>query len=78
MIIVYRKDTKEIERVEHNVMIPTLPANATFEQQKAYYKKEGLDFIVIPQEMGYYIFDYSLRFDEEDNFIGLQPKTQQE
>lgn len=78
MVIIFKRDTKETERVEHNVMAPTIPANMTFEEQKAHYRKEGLDFIVIPQEMGHYIFDYDLRFDEEDNFIGLQPKTQKE
>ena len=73
MIIVYDKTTKAIHHTEDNAMNPALPAG-TFEEKKAILALTNLDFISIPYEMGGYIWDYDLRFDENGFFRGLQPK----
>lgn len=75
MIIYYKLDTKEIQRTEDNTVAPILPINKTFDEKVAFYKEQGLGFISIPQELGAYIFNYELKFDENNNFIGLQPKS---
>lgn len=79
MVIFYSVDgntKREIVRAEHNVMDPTIPANMTFDEKKKYYREEKkLEFISIPQEMGGYIFNFDACVDLNNNFVGLQPKT---
>lgn len=81
MVIFYNSNGKrkrEIVRVEHNVMTPTIPGNMSFEEKKRYYKdEEKLEFVAIPQEMGGYIFNFEVCVDSNNNFIGLQPKSLQ-
>ena len=74
MIIYYNLETKEIDRTEENTLTPILPFNNTFDEKVAFYKEQGLGFIAIPQELGSYIWNYDLKFDD-GNFIGLQPKS---
>ena len=74
MVIFYDKTTKKIKRTEDNTQVPILPFNATFEEQKEYYRSQNEDFIGLPIEMGAYIYDYKLGFDTNDNFTGLQAK----
>lgn len=74
MVIFYNSNTKEMIRTEDNTMIPSLPANKTFDEKKVYYEEQGENFISIPYEMGVYIFNFKLNFDTNGNFIGLQPK----
>lgn len=74
MVIVYKLDTKEIVSFESNTMVPMLPFNMKIDEQKAYYNNLNQDFICIPYEMGSYIFAFTLGFDINNNFIGLQPK----
>lgn len=74
MVIIYDLDTKEIKRTEDNTMAPVLPTNSTYDEKKEYYKKKNQNFISLPYEMGIYIFNFKLCFDENNNFIGLQPK----
>ena len=74
MIIFYKETTKEITRTEDNTLIPLLPANSTFEEQKQYYASVGENFIALPYEMGFYVFSFKLSFDVNGNFTGLQPK----
>ena len=75
MIIFYDLETKEITRTEENTMEPVLPFNMTYDEKKNFYKDNNEGFISIPQELGIYIFDYDLQFDEKENFIGLKPKA---
>ena len=75
MVIYYNLETKEIDRTEENAINPVLPFNKTFDEKVAFYKEEGLGFIAIPQELGSYIWNYDLKFDSNNNFIGLQPKS---
>jgi hypothetical protein len=75
MVIYYRLDDKTIDRTEDNTMTPILPFNKTFDEKVAFYKEQGLGFIAIPQELGGYIWNYNLQFDDQGNFIGLQPKS---
>lgn len=74
MVIYYDIKTKEIKRTEENTMTPELPFNKTLEEKREYYKKEGLEFVCLPYELGHYIFDYNLNFDQDGRFVGLQPK----
>lgn len=74
MVIIYKQDTKDIVSFESNVMVPQLPFNIPLEEKKAHYNSLGQGFISIPYEMGSYIFFFKLGFDENNNFIGLQPK----
>lgn len=74
MIIYYDVDTKTIVRTEDNTMVPLMPFNSTFEQQKAYYYGLGQDFVSLPYEMGAYIYNFDLNFNIDGFFIGLQPK----
>ena len=74
MVIFYNLATKEILRTEDNTIIPLMPFNSTFEEQKEYYKSQNESFISLPLEMGAYIFMFKLGFDTNGNFIGLQPK----
>lgn len=74
MIIIYNLETKEIDRTEDNTMVPVLPFNQTFDEKVVFYKEQGLGFIAIPQELGKYIWGYTLNFDAEGNFVGLSPK----
>lgn len=73
MVIVYYQDTKEIHHTEDNTMYPALP-QGTYEEKKRILGEQGLDFISLPYEMGVYIYHFNLCFDEQGNFIGLQPK----
>lgn len=74
MVVYYNLGTKQIKRTEDNTMIPILPSNMSLEQQKEYYQSINEDFICLPYELGANIFSLKLCFDENDNFIGLQPK----
>lgn len=74
MVIYYNLETKEIERTEENTLTPILPANKTFDEKKEFYKKQNIGFIVIPQELGSYIYNYDLCFNEYGDFIGLEIK----
>jgi len=74
MVIFYDKTTKDILRAEDNTMTPIMPFNATFEEQKEYYRSQNEDFISLPYEMGVYIYMFKLILDTNDKFIGLQPK----
>jgi hypothetical protein len=73
MVIIYNINTKEINRTEDNTMIPALP-NGTLEEKKEVFKREGLDFVSIPYEMGKYIYKFKLCFDENNVFTGIQLK----
>jgi len=74
VIIYYDLATKKIKRTEDNTMIPILPMNSTFEDQKAYYRSQNEDFISLPYELGIYVYNFNLNFNAEGVFIGLQPK----
>ena len=74
MVVFYDLETKEILRTEDNTIIPLMPFNSTFDEQKEYYRSQNEDFISLPLEMGAYIFMFKLGFDVNGNFTGLQPK----
>lgn len=75
MVIFYDLGTKEIIRTEENTMEPILPMNMTFDEKKNFYKDNNEGFVTIPQELGIYVFDYDLIFDEKGNFIELKPRA---
>jgi len=72
MLIVYDKDTKKIVRTEDYSMKLTLP-EGTIEEQKARLAVQNQDFIAIPYELGVYIFNFTLNFNADGVFVGLQP-----
>lgn len=74
MVIFYDLETKEIKRTEDNTMEPVLPMNKTFDEKKEHYRTENEGIVCLPYEMGVYIFNFKLCFDEQGNFVGLQPK----
>lgn len=74
MVIYYDVDTKEIKRTEDNTMSPILPADMELEGKREYYKALHENFISLPYEIGASIFGYTLCFNTEGIFIGLQPK----
>jgi len=74
LIIYFDLTTKEILRTEDNTMVPILPMNSTFEEQKSYYESINQNFISLPYEMGIYIYNFKLAFDVNGSFTGLQPK----
>ena len=74
MIIYYDLTTKAIKRTEDNTVVPIMPMNSTFDEQKEYYRSQNEDFISLPYEMGIYIYNFVLNFNTEGVFIGLQPK----
>lgn len=74
MVIYYDLETKEIKRTEDNTMQPILPMNMSFDEKKEYYREQNEGFICLPYEMGIYIFNFKFCFDEQGNFVGLQPK----
>jgi len=71
MVIFYDLGTKQIFNIEENTMIPALPAG-TMEEKKEILRKDNLDFISIPYEMG--IFNYNLCFNESGQFVGIVHK----
>jgi len=73
MVIIYDKTTKEIHHTEDYTMKLALPVG-TLEEQKAHYATLGQDFIAIPYELGVYIHNFTLTFNEAGVFMGLQPK----
>ena len=73
MVIIYDKETKDIVRTEDYTMKLALPAG-TLEEQKAHFASLGQNFIIIPYELGPYIFNFTLSFNDGGIFIGLQPK----
>lgn len=73
MVIIYDLDTKQILYTEDNVNTPVLPLG-TIEEKKELLKKEGKNYISIEEELGVNVLDYKLKFDDENNFIGLQKK----
>jgi len=74
MVLVYDMTTKALHHTEDNTMLPALPAG-TLEEKKTVLALDNLNFVSIPYEMGTYIWDYDLRFDENGAFRGLQPKV---
>lgn len=73
MIIIYDIATKNILQVENNVMIPTLPKteNETISEKRVIYQSEGRDFIGVPYEIDYHVFNFDLCFDAVGNFVGM-------
>lgn len=74
MVIFYDLETKEMIRTEDYTMEPLLPMNTTFEEKKEFYKSQGQGFISLPYEMGMYVLNFRLCFDNNGIFTGLQPK----
>ncbi len=75
MVLVFDLVTKELLSTEDNTIIPALPAGDT-ETKVQILKEEGKGFISLPYELGTDILNYNLIFDDDDNFIGLQPKAE--
>lgn len=73
MVIFFDMDTKQIFNIEENTMVPALPAGTT-EEKKEILKRDNLDFISIPYEMGMEIFNYNLCFNESGQFVGIAHK----
>ena len=77
MVIIYDLETKEILSTEDNTIIPELPFGDTDEKVRM-LKEEGKGFVSMPYEYGPDILNYELIFDEQDRFVGLQPKEKGE
>lgn len=73
MVIIYDLVTKEILSTEDNTIIPILPMGDT-ETKVSLLKQEGKGFISLPYELNADIVNYKLVFNDEDEFVGLQPK----
>lgn len=76
MVIYFKnngENIRDIIMVEHDVITPTIPYGETQEQIK-YYESNGLMFISIPQEIGGEIFNYNICVNDNNEFVGLQPK----
>lgn len=73
MVIVYDISTREILYTEQEVMAPQLPMGDT-EEKKTALLAEGKSFVGLPYEMGTEVFDYLVALNENNEFIGLQPK----
>lgn len=73
MVVFYNLDTKEIVRTEDNTLEPILPSNSTFDEKKEFYKEKNESFVSLPYELGRYINDYHLNFND-GIFVGLTPK----
>jgi len=73
MVIIYDKNTKAIVRTEDYTMQLTFPVG-TLEEQKAHFASLGQDFIIIPYELGGYVYNFNLSFDANGVFTGLQAK----
>lgn len=76
MVIYYNKETKEIEYTERDVMTPQLIDGSTSEKILT-LEENNISFVGVPYEMDLEIFDYIVCLDENNNFIGLQPKSLQ-
>lgn len=75
MVIFYDiNNPTEVHHTENYVMYPELPVADTLEEKKAILQSQGLDFVSIPYELGEKIFGFTLCFDINNNFTGLQPK----
>ena len=74
MIAYYNLNTKEIMRTEDYTQVPVMPFNLDLEGKKAYYKSINLGFVTIDKEMGADIYNYTLKFDANGIFTGLQLK----
>jgi len=74
MIIYFDIETKAIKRTEDYTNVPILPFNMTLDEQKIFYKSQGESFVDYKTEIGSNVYNYILKFDEDSNFIGLQPK----
>lgn len=75
MVIVYDLKTKELLSTEDNTLIPALPVGDTATKVNI-LKEEGKGFISLPYELSTDILKYKLLFNENDEFIGLQPKAE--
>lgn len=76
MVIYFNSDggnTREIVMVEHDVITPTIP-KGILDEQINYYNSKGLMFVSIIQEIGGKIFDYNVCINNNNEFVGLQPK----
>lgn len=66
-------NTREIKMVEHDVITPTIP-RGTLDEQISHYTSKGLMFASIVQEIGGKIFEYNVCVNDDNQFVGLQPK----
>lgn len=73
MVIFFDIDTKQIFNIEENTMVSALPAG-TMDEKKEILRKDNLDFISIPYEMGMEIFNYNLCFNSDGQFVGIAHK----
>lgn len=74
MVIYYNKETLEVEYTERDVMTPQLIEGSTSDKI-AMLDESNIAFVGVPYEMDLEIFDYRVCLDENNNFIGLQPKS---
>ena len=73
MVIFYDITTKEIKYTERDSILPKLPEGTT-EDKINLLKEQNIAFVSVPYELDLEIFNYKVTFDENNNFIGLQPK----
>ena len=72
MVIIYDLISKVILSTEDDTVIPAFPTGSTSEKVNA-LKEEGKGFVSLPYELGSSILDYKLLFNDENEFVGLQP-----
>lgn len=73
MVIFYDLNTNEIKYTEREVIQPVLPIGTT-EEKLILLKEQNIGFVSVPYELDSEIFNYRVSFNNENNFIGLQPK----
>lgn len=80
MVIYYDNNggtVRTIRMVEHDVMLPTMPANMDAHELVVYYNGIGLHYASVPYEMGGGVFHYDVCVNDT-GFVGLQPKEVKE
>lgn len=73
MVIFYDLNTKEIMRTERDTILPILPIGTT-EEKVEVLKEDNIGMVSVPYELDLEVFNYKVAFDENNNFIGIQPK----
>lgn len=76
MVIFYDLNTKEIMRTERDTMLPTLPIGAT-EEKIEILKEDNIGMVSVPYELDLEVFNYKVALDENNIFLGLQPKKEE-
>lgn len=79
MIVYFKKDgqaTRDIAMVEHEVMTPTIPSNMETSEIIQYFENQEMSYVALPYELGGAIFNYKVCMNEKEEFIGLQPITE--